>query len=215
MLGVRGPAGERAFTLAGADGPAASAWIAASYDGLPRVRVEDAYSIVELTRHGLEVDLRMAVMARAGGEPPDPGAGTIDVTAVREPEALREAEIAIAQGFPSPDRSEAPGAILAPAMLDVPGHQVWLAHRDGEPAGAVTTYDDGASLGVYLLATLRAHRRRGVGRALMAAALAAAPARPAVLTATAAGEPLYAALGFEIVGRPTWWRRPQPGAAAS
>ena len=118
---------------------------------------------------------------------------------------LADAERTVLTGFPM--LGAAPGTLLPPDSLGVPGLGVWLARRDGAPAGAVAAYDDGASLGIYFLATLPAHRRRGVGRELMHAALGMSPARPAVLTATAAGEPLYAALGFRPAGRGAWWRR--------
>ena len=95
-------------------------------------------------------------------------------------------------------------------MLTVPGWRAWLAYRGGEPAAACCTYDDGAALGVYWLATLPEHRSHGLGRAVMAAALAACPGRPAALTATAAGEPLYASLGFHAVSEAAWYRKPAP-----
>jgi hypothetical protein len=44
----------------------------------------------------------------------------------------------------------------------------------------------------------------------MAAALGASPGRPAALVATAAGEPLYASLGFTAVAEATWYRFPPP-----
>jgi len=88
---------------------------------------------------------------------------------------------------------------------------VWLARRDGEPAAACCTYDDGAALGVYWLATLPQHRSHGLGRAIMSAALTTCAGRPAALVATAAGEPLYASLGFQTVSEAAWYRQPGPG----
>jgi hypothetical protein len=45
----------------------------------------------------------------------------------------------------------------------------------------------------------------------MSAALAACPGRPAALTATTAGAPLYVALGFQAVSEVAWYRQPGPG----
>ena len=128
-----------------------------------------------------------------------------------DPGTLAQAERVIVDGFPQralqPYR---PGRSLPPLVLAVPGWRTWLAYLDGEPAAACCTYDDGATVGVYWLATLPRHRSRGLGRAIMSAALGAAPGRPAVLVATAAGEPLYAALGFQAVSEAAWYRAPRP-----
>ena len=88
----------------------------------------------------------------------------------------------------------------------------------GEPVALVAGgdrpgrgYDDGAAIGVYWLATLPRHRRCGLGRAVMSAALSACPDRAAALVATAAGEPLYHSLGFQAVSTAAWYRAPYPG----
>ncbi len=96
--------------------------------------------------------------------------------------------------------------MLPPLVLAVPGWRAWLAFRGGEPAAACCTYDDGAALGVYWLATLPQHRSHGLGRAVMSAALTASPGRPVALVATTAGEPLYSALGFQVVSEAAWYR---------
>ena len=101
----------------------------------------------------------------------------------------------------------APGQLFDPALLGLPGLTLRLGRRDGEPAAAAAVFDDGRAEGVYYVATLPRHRGHGLARALMDAVLAAHPHRTATLTATAAGEPLYRALGFQEVGRATWWRR--------
>ncbi|MDP9385215.1 MAG: GNAT family N-acetyltransferase, partial [Actinomycetota bacterium] len=101
----------------------------------------------------------------------------------------------------------APGRLLDPALLGLDELTLWLARRRGESAGAVAAFAGGGAIGIYYLATLPAHRGHGVARALMAAALAAHPSATVTLTATAAGEPLYRRLGFDAVGRATWWRR--------
>jgi GNAT superfamily N-acetyltransferase len=71
-------------------------------------------------------------------------------------------------------------------------------------AGACYTYDDGTAVGIYRLATLPEHRFRGIGRAVMNAALAAHPHRPAVLASSTPGQPLYASLGFQTVSTMAW-----------
>jgi GNAT superfamily N-acetyltransferase len=177
-----------------------------------RVVVEDSFGELTLpAADGVTVD-RMPVMVRAAGVLSTPAAGPgVRVMQAADPGTLAQAERVIVDGFPQralqPYR---PGRSLPPLVLAVPGWRTWLAYRDGEPAAACCTYDDGAAVGVYWLATLPRHRSRGLGRAIMSAALGAVPGRPAALVATAAGEPLYAALGFQAMSDAAWYRMPGP-----
>jgi GNAT superfamily N-acetyltransferase len=177
-----------------------------------RVVVEDSFGA--LARPGgddVAVD-RMPVMVRAAGGIVAPAPGSeVHVVPAADAGTLAQAERVIVDGFPQralqPYR---PGRSLPPLVLAVPGWRTWLAYRGGQPAAACCTYDDGAALGVYWLATLPAHRSHGLGRAVMAAALAACPSRPAALTATTAGVPLYSSLGFQVVSEAAWYRKPGP-----
>jgi GNAT superfamily N-acetyltransferase len=171
-----------------------------------RVVVEDPFGVLRLpTGADVKVD-RMPVMLRAAG-PVAPLAtrSGIRVVQVLDRRSLERAEQVIIDGFPQPYR---PGQVLVPLVLSTPGWRIWLAYRDGEPAAACCTYDDGAALGVYWLATLPRHRSRGLGRDVMTAALAACARRPTALVATAAGEHLYSSLGFQPVATAAWYRRP-------
>jgi GNAT superfamily N-acetyltransferase len=172
-----------------------------------RVVVEDSFGELTLPATGVTVD-RMPVMVRAAGGTGALGAGRgIRVVQAADRGTLAQAERVIVDGFPQralqPYR---PGRSLPPLVLAVPGWRTWLAYRAGEPAAACCTYDDGAAVGVYWLATLPQHRSHGLGRAVMAAALAASPERPAALVATTAGGPLYSSLGFREVSRAAWYR---------
>jgi GNAT superfamily N-acetyltransferase len=173
-----------------------------------RIVVEDAFGELRLPAgDGITVG-RMPVMVRAAGPagPAAPGPG-VRVVPAADPGTVAQAERVIVDGFPQralqPYR---PGRSVPPLVLSVPGWRTWLAYRGGEPAAACCTYDDGAALGVYWLATLPEHRSHGLGRAVMAAALTASPGRPAALVATAAGEPLYSSLGFRVVSEAAWYR---------
>jgi GNAT superfamily N-acetyltransferase len=178
-----------------------------------RVVVEDSFGALVLPGgDGITVD-RMPVMVRAAGGIVAPAAGRdVRVVPATDAGALAQAERVIVDGFPQralqPYR---PGRSLPPLVLTVPGWRTWLAYRVGEPAAACCTYDDGAALGVYWLATRPEHRSHGLGRAVMSAALAACPGRPAALTATTAGAPLYSSLGFQAVSEAAWYRQPGPG----
>jgi GNAT superfamily N-acetyltransferase len=177
-----------------------------------RVVVEDSFgALARPAGDDITVD-RMPVMVRAAsGIGAFPAGPDVRVVPAADAGTLAQAERVIVDGFPQralqPYR---PGRSLPPLVLTVPGWRTWLAYRGGEPAAACCTYDDGAALGVYWLATLPAHRSHGLGRAVMAAALAACPSRPAALTATTAGVPLYSSLGFQAVSEAAWYRKPGP-----
>jgi GNAT superfamily N-acetyltransferase len=195
-----GRAGNRAIVLRG--GAGVGAQLDAVYPRGEFVRVEDGFARTDLSAHGFTCDWQMSVMARPAGPPPGGAAAAgVRVERVADEIALGAAEQMIREGFPQPS------ATLPPLLLEVPGSGVWLARAAGEPVGAVLGFDDGASLGIYSLAVLPDHRGGGVARALMTTLLATASERPSVLTATAAGEPLYARLGYDVAGPAAWWSR--------
>src|SRR5439155_5602001 len=158
----------------------------------------------------------MPLMVRPASAAVPPGSRAA-VVLVADQEALVQAERVIVEGFPRPAlQPYRPGRMLPPQVLTTPGWRTWLAYRYGRPAAACCTYDDGAALGVYWLAALPEHRSAGLGRAIMCAALAASPGRPAVLVATAAGAALYSSLGFVAVSEAAGYRiQASPGQGAT
>ncbi|MFC1399865.1 MULTISPECIES: GNAT family N-acetyltransferase [Streptacidiphilus] len=150
---------------------------------------------------------------------PEAGGAAV-VGAVEVVEAATEGELAdvervVVEGFPVAPRLPWRRGATFPAGWDVlAGRRSWLARLRGEPVGACVSWDDGASVGVYWVAVLPEHRSRGIARELMAAVLRAHPDRPAVLSATLLGEPLYRRLGFVEQGVATWWRYPGTGMGA-
>jgi GNAT superfamily N-acetyltransferase len=132
----------------------------------------------------------------------------VKLTAVTDARGLAVAERIIVDGFPQPHAQPwVEGRTLPPRVLELPGWQVWLARREGVPAAAGYTFDDGAAVGVYWLATLSGHRSAGLGRAVLTAMLAAHPDRTATLVATDSGVPLYTSMGFTPVATATWYIR--------
>src|SRR5262245_18746693 len=127
--------------------------------------------------------------AGTGGAGPAANGSGVRIVRAADREPLAQAERVIVDGFPRRAlRPYRPECMLPPLVLAIPGWRTWLAYRDGEPAAACCTYDDGAALGIYWLATLPEHRSNGLGRAVMCAALRCYAERPAALVATAAGE---------------------------
>lgn len=99
----------------------------------------------------------------------------------------------------------------------VPGLDAWVLVQDGIAVTGAYTYRHGGDCGVYAVGTRPEWRRRGLARALVHHALAAARdhgAYTASLQSTPAGQPLYESLGFRAAGRYEEWvsspDRPRP-----
>ena len=148
----------------------------------------------------------------SGGSDVDVGNPEVHVAPVQEPRKLLVAESILTAVFPpSGPAPDLQGRIQPRRVLDIPGWRVWLGYRDDVPAGAVYTFHDGTSLGVYQLATLPEHRGHGVARALMAAILRAYPTDIITLSATDQGRPLYTKLGFTVSSTAIWWQPSHTG----
>ncbi|MFC3994599.1 GNAT family N-acetyltransferase [Nocardiopsis sediminis] len=152
--------------------------------------------------------LRPGTGGHAADGAPAPGGerrSGIRVAPIAGPADLAEAERVIAEGFPIPAVLPLlPGGFLPHRILADPAAGVLLARSAGRAAAACVTYDSGAAVGVYWLATLPAYRSRGLGRAVMNAVRAAHPGRVLTLVATPDGAPLYASMGFAEVSRSCW-----------
>ncbi|MDP9794723.1 GNAT superfamily N-acetyltransferase [Catenuloplanes nepalensis] len=149
---------------------------------------------------------QIPVMVRPAGPVAVPDG--VRVVRVAGEDELAAAERVIVDGFPmAVYQPLLRGQALPPRVLGLPGWSVWLAYRDGVPAAAGYTFDDGTSAGLYWLATPPEHRGHGLGRALLSTAITAHPDRPFTLVATDAGLPLYESTGFASVGGTAWYTR--------
>lgn len=86
-----------------------------------------------------------------------------------------------------------------PQISAADGRRRFLARLDGTPVGTVCTIERDDEVGVFAVAVLAEHRRRGLGAALTVEPLRAAAARgcrTAQLQASPLGEPVYRRLGF-------------------
>ena len=106
-------------------------------------------------------------------------------------------------------------ALLAGA---VPASRFFVAADAGVDAAVTTLFSDGATAQVENVATLAAHRRRGLARAAVCVAVDAALAMGhelvfIVADADAWPRELYARLGFDPIGRAWNFVRPMPGPA--
>ncbi|ASU85705.1 N-acetyltransferase [Nocardiopsis gilva YIM 90087] len=184
------------------------------------VLLEDPFGALRPNGNGGAPDAfqNMPVMGARAEDVIDHGSSPlVRVEPVRDAEELTGAERIIIDGFPVRDPTPGrPGGHLPPKLIERPGLRVWSAHRDGRPAGACVSCDDGVAVGIYWLTTLPEYRSTGVGRALMNAVVGASPGREIVLTATDAGVPLYRSLGFTEFSVAAWstWEPRQRRAAA-
>jgi GNAT superfamily N-acetyltransferase len=201
----RGRAGLRALLLSPDPAPGEIAELSA----LVRLRsagqavVEDPYGSLDLSGLGL-ADRHLPVMIRDGAM--ETAAPAHEVVPVERVDQLGTAEEIVVHGFPltafQPYRAQ---EVFPEKLLGYEGVHLFLVKRDGVPAGACYTLDDGTVVGLYWVTTLPEQQSRGVGRALMNAVLRRFAGRPVTLSAAKAGKPLYDSLGFETVGTGTWW----------
>ncbi|WP_020579994.1 GNAT family N-acetyltransferase [Actinopolymorpha alba] len=166
------------------------------------VDAEDPFSSTDLSH----LDMRswqMPVMLRQPGPVAEPA---MDVSRVRNEEDLRAAERAVIASFELARFEPYLGGEVFPmALIEQPGVDVFIAHLDGEVAGACVTVVANGFGSHYWVGTLSAFRSRGVGRAVMLGSLAHLVDRPVTLTASRLGRLLYESLGFNAATASTWW----------
>jgi ribosomal protein S18 acetylase RimI-like enzyme len=93
---------------------------------------------------------------------------------------------------------------LPKAAFAVEGNDLWFAEEGGKAVGCGIFIRTDDHVGIYSMSTLPEHQRRGVGRAILDAAISHYQREGVerfTLGATETGYPLYERLGFEIVTR--------------
>jgi len=108
---------------------------------------------------------------------------------------------------------EAPEAMFAPLttarMLAAPGVRLYAGDVAGEPVTTAMSFTVGDAVGIFNVATLRAHRRRGYGAAITARAVAEgldAGGTWAWLESSKEGLRVYERLGFETAETRAVWK---------
>jgi GNAT superfamily N-acetyltransferase len=157
-------------------------------------------------------------------EPPPRPAG-LEVRRVRDAAGRRDLLRVLAEGFGAPTAEG--GTELSPDAFDAfapsvacaldPGVALLVGYVGGAPAASAYVYAVGPVAGITGVATVPAHRRRGLGTALTWAALRAGAGLGcdrATLAALGASYDLYRKMGFLHVCNHRAYRAPAPPSGA-
>jgi GNAT superfamily N-acetyltransferase len=157
-----------------------------------------------LAEAGHRLDAAPAAMVRDLASLPAPDAGDLDWDAAAAPDDVGHVNDE-AYGFAAGTF----GAALTHLPVGAP-LRLYQARVDGGPACVLGTLDAGTDCGVYLVATLKERRGRGLARRLLHIALAEARERgktTSTLQSTKFGLPVYERLGYEAACPLQMWER--------
>jgi len=105
--------------------------------------------------------------------------------------------------------------LTPPEVADDPDIRLFGGYLDDEPVACSFAIRSAEVVGVYAVGTSAVARRRGIATAMTWAAVEAGrdwACAAATLQASAMGEPVYRAMGFETVARYVTWEEPRPDA---
>jgi GNAT superfamily N-acetyltransferase len=124
----------------------------------------------------------------------------LEVRRVNDMPSLMQYASVLAAGFGMPP--ELGRAFASPGMLSLPDVSLYTGFVDGEAVATSALFMSNHVAGVYNVATLDAHRRRGLGEAITWRAVldgAAAGCQMASLQASEMGKPVYERMGFRHI----------------
>ena len=139
---------------------------------------------------------------------PEP-VGGLEIETVRDEQRLCRYQEVAAEGFGMP--IDFVKQLMGPRLLDVPGFESYLGIMGGEAVATSSLYTGGGIAGVYNVATLASHRRRGIGEAMTWHSVSRSRelgCSVATLQASVMGQPVYARMGFRAVAPYRTFHRP-------
>jgi GNAT superfamily N-acetyltransferase len=101
--------------------------------------------------------------------------------------------------------------IFARSLLRAPGYEAYTGYVDGDPVATATLLRTGAWAGIYGVATVESHRRRGIATAMTWHAIGEAMRQGcefAYLQPSPMGRPVYEAMGFRLLTSVRIWALP-------
>jgi GNAT superfamily N-acetyltransferase len=126
---------------------------------------------------------------------------------VTDATTARDWEWVFVHAFPDTALQQAfsEGCFLPEQALAAEGWKHWVGYLDGQPVGTASAHAGTNNVHVEFISTVEHARGRGIGGALVVAALSAGPHLPALLIASDLGRPVYSRLGFMPLLRFTLW----------
>jgi GNAT superfamily N-acetyltransferase len=188
-----------------------------AFDRVPAARItpldRPAGITSQLQRRGMRESSRYTSMCFAGDTNVPPPNSDVTVRQARPDDAASFATIeAQATSAPKWGRAFLLGAALA-NVIDA-AHRLYIAHLGGEPVGVALTVMDGATAGVYSVATIKSQRRKGVAAALLARAVQDARSAGADLVCAECPSGsdalrLFERAGFALAHESALWTAPE------
>jgi len=150
-------------------------------------------------------------MALPSIPPPPPVPAGLEIRTVGRGIDIPRFQGVIAEGFEMPI-DLARQLFIEDVLVGAPGIEAYLGFADGLPVATSTLVRTGAVAGVYNVATLDSHRRRGIGEAMTWYAVQRGAEMGCVIGALQAsemGQPVYERMGFRVVAPYRTFHRPE------
>lgn len=168
----------------------------------------DSWQTVDLTPLGFRGFRQPCMIRPAGGLPPA-APQELEIVLVNDLESLAAFESVLIRALPMPELQDRTlPCIWDERILGSDLYRLWIGFANGRPVSTSMTYLAHGYAFVGFVSTIPEMRRRGYGEALTWRAALADPTRPAVLHASDMGRPIYAKMGFHIIGYATLWLKP-------
>lgn len=204
-------AGSPVFCTGGSTGRHASAgrMLTAFADRTDPIRIRDCWAGLDLAAAGFSAEPEDPWMLRPAGRIAIDAAPGLRIAAVADARDVVTFERTVIAATGKTPPGHVDGAIHpGPATVADPAFALFVGYLDDEPVATSLAAIAPEASSIGAVAVCARARRRGIGAAMTAAAVASAVDRPATLLASDPGFGVYSSLGFRVVGRGVTWRRP-------
>lgn len=168
-----------------------------------------AWPTPDLRPYGFQHAGQPPLMVRPAGAAILPAPPELQISEARDEAALAQFNTVFIEGYPVEELREAGINRVYDARVLGGALRFWVGSVAGQPVTAAAAVVGEEAISIYAVATLAQARGRGYGAAITAHATQAAPALPAELQSSEAGQSVYLGLGFQIVTHYTLWVHPR------